>query len=402
MPSLRPRIALWFRYGPAEHSELFHALPHLVEALARDCEVHYFGMRSDKPVPGKLARHAVVHHLPFRVNRASTADKVVKLALWYLLLPWIGWRSRRLGMNAVYIDDYVPLSGWFARLCFGPNVAYMVADFHHEEYAEKIPLLRPLARAVSALDMACWRRLPLLFTHVKCTAGYLAAHGVRPDRVVAVYDPCDWNLYHPVPRETARRRFGLDSDHEVLVHHGILHPSKGMDWILRAVAPLARERPRFRFLIVGAGPELGRLRELASELGLDDAVQFTGWLPLPEDVNLALNAADVGLVTRAGRTWDDFHVTGALVHAMAVGSAVLATRLAGIAEVVTDGVNGRLYPPGDEEAFRTMLAHLLDHPEEREQLGRAALADARRLFDMPTIVERFREPLVALARGEPA
>jgi glycosyltransferase involved in cell wall biosynthesis len=399
MESKRPKLALWFRYGPAEHSELFHAMPRLVEALAQSCEVHYFGMKSAKPVPDLIRKHAVIHHLPFRVNRASTRDKVLKLVVWYFCLPWIGLFCRFQRMSAVYIDDYVPLGGWVARIFYGPAVACVVGDFHHEEYAENIPVLRPLARLVSRLDFAIWKRLPLVLTHVESTRRFLAQQGVRPECVIPVYDPCDADLYHPLPREQARLQWGYGPGDEVMVHHGILHPSKGMDWILRALAPLARERPRFRLLVVGAGPEMSRLQQLAAELRLSGVVRFAGWLNSPKDVNVALNAADVSLVSRAGRKWDDFHVTGALVHAMAVGSAVLAPRLAGIAEIVREGENGALFSPGDEHDFRQKLAALLNQPLLREKLGQAALADARRLFDMTVVVEKLRRPLAALASG---
>lgn len=86
-PSARPQIAFWFRYGPAEHTELFHCIPQIIEQLAQECAVHYYGLRSAKPVPALIQKHARLHLLPLAVNRASTATRSSK--------PCSGWRSCR-------------------------------------------------------------------------------------------------------------------------------------------------------------------------------------------------------------------------------------------------------------------------------------------------------------------
>lgn len=74
-----------------------------------------------------------------------------------------------------------------------------------------------------------------------------------------MYDPCDLNLYRPLPdaeRAAARQSFGFAPDDIVLVHHGILHPNKGNDWILRALADIRAEVPQLRYLLIGDGPEM--------------------------------------------------------------------------------------------------------------------------------------------------
>src|ERR1035437_6181985 len=123
MTPARPRLAFWFRYGPAEHTELFHAIPEIVAALDREVEVHYFGFRGAKPIPEAIRRHAIVHAWPWRVDRQNQGDKWRKSLLWILLLPWLGLWCRALRIRAVYIDDTVPLSAGLARIFFGHRVA---------------------------------------------------------------------------------------------------------------------------------------------------------------------------------------------------------------------------------------------------------------------------------------
>ncbi len=394
--SAKPRIAFWFRYGAAEHTELYHALPRLLEALALHAEVHYFGFEGRGPAPESVTRHAVAHRLPFRVDRTNHRDKLLKYALWLLCLPWIGLRCRALRIRAVYMDETVPLAAPLARLFFGPNVAITIADFFTDIYLSGGGLKGALARAIQALDWAAWRKLPLIVTRAKNTRAFLARHGVDPARVHPIYDPVDTSLYRPADRAAARARFGYREDEVVLVHHGILHPNKGNDWILRALAAARHEIPAVRYLLVGNGPEFGRLQALSRELGLADIVRMTGWLPRPEDVNIALNAGDVGLVMRVGHASDDFHMTGALVHNMAAGLPILAAKLGGVSEVVEDGVHGFLFSPDDPAQFTNRLARLAADPAQRRRMGDAALEQSRRAFSLDGVVQQTVNSLLTL------
>lgn len=394
----RPSIAFWFRYGPAEHAELFHAMPEIWAELARHCTVHCFGMRTEKPIPENILRTVEWHPLPLRVRRNSGLSKLAKTALWVAALPYVARRCRALGVRAVYIDETIPLTAGIALRHFGPRVAVTVADMFTDIYFTGA--LAPIGRLLQRADIRAWRRLPLVFTRARNTRDWLAERGVAPEAVHPVYDPCDFGLYHPAApgeREAARAAFGFGPGDIVLAHHGIAHPNKGNDRILRWLAPLLPEHPGLRFLLVGDGPELPRLRRLAEELGIARACTFTGWLPGPADVCRALGAADIGLVMRTGARSDDFHMTGALVHSMACGLPVLAARLGGVAEVVEDGRNGYLFPPDDGPAFQTALLALAADSSLRARLGAAAHADARRHFDLPGVVRATVGPLLALA-----
>jgi glycosyltransferase involved in cell wall biosynthesis len=392
----RPRIAFWFRYGSAEHAELYHALPRLIEVLSTQVEVHYFGFAGRRPVPDSIAHHAVIHRLPFRVDRTNQSDKILKGILWLLCLPWVGIYCRMLGIRAVYIDETVPLTAAIARLCFGRRVAITIADFFTDIYLSGNAPARTLARVIRCIDMASWRRLPLIITRAKHTRTFLAERGFDPERIVPIYDPVDASLYHPGNRAAARARFGYRDDEIVLVHHGILHPNKGNDRIIRALAAARNRLPHVRYLLVGNGPDFGRLEALVRELNMQEIVRMTGWLPKPEDVNVALNAGDIGLVMRVGHESDDFHMTGALVHNMAVGLPILAAHLGGISEVVENGVQGHLFPPDDMVAFTEQLAELAADPKQRQRMGKASHEKAIQAFDIESIVNQTAQSLRTL------
>ncbi len=394
----KPRIALLFRYGPAEHTELFHAMPNIVEALAQELEVHYFGLKSKRPIPDTIQANAQVHQLPLYVDRTSTADKLWKTFIWLLWLPWIGLWCRWHRVRAMYIDETIPLTAPLARIFFGPRVAITVADFFMDIYAEQYRWLLWTGGWVKRADLWAWRRLPLLFTRARNTRTYLVARGVPAAHVHPVYDPCDLNRYYPMDQQAARAALGIADDAIVLVHHGILHPNKGNHRILEAIAASRDQFPRLLYLLIGDGPDMPRLRKQVRDLGLEQQVKFTGWLETLEEVNQALNAGDIGLVMRIGQPSDDFHMTGALVHSMACGLPILAARLAGVAEVVQDDVNGYLFDPHTLNDFPAQLHRLYNDPALRKKLGDQALTDAREHFDLDAVTRQTVKPLLDLCR----
>ncbi len=397
----KPRFAFIYRYGPADHAEMFHALPEVVEQLAQHAEVHYFSMRSPLPVPPVIARHAVIHQLPVTCRRTDNFDKYLKTLLWPLLVPWLALRCRMLKCSAIYINETIPLVATLVRLFYRGKVAYTITDMFVEIYRERSFLIKLLGRFIQAIDHWGWRRLALVFTRTHSICAYLARLGVPPERIRTVYDPSDFALYHPLPadrRLAARQRYGYQPGEIVLAHHGILHPNKGNDRIIRALADLLPSHPQIKYLLIGDGPELAALRHLVVQCGLEKQVQFTGWLETPGDVNTALNAGDIGLAMRIGLPSDHFHLTGALVHAMACGLPVLAARLGGMAEVVAENRNGLLFDPGDMDEFKRKLLELSTDPAKRSAYGRAAHADARRLFSMDAVTRGTVTPLLELMR----
>lgn len=155
-----------------------------------------------------------------------------------------------------------------------------------------------------------------------------------------------------------------------------ISPWKGHDVVLRAVDLARRRGVAVRLLVAGA-PHFGEealaedLRRLAHDLGLDEQV---AWLGHVEDVPGLLRAVDV--VVHASVIPEPFGQV--VVEAMAAGRAVVAALGGGPAEIVTDGVDGLLTPPGDVERLADSLIWLATDRGRRERLSRAARLRARR------------------------
>lgn len=171
---------------------------------------------------------------------------------------------------------------------------------------------------------------------------------------------------------------------------GRLVEEKGFDLALKALALLRRERPDLRLTLAGGGPAEASLRELSWELGVADAVEFTGEVP-PGDMNRLYDAATVVVVPSRWR--EAFGLVAA--EAAQAARPVIASRSGGLQEAVLDGVTGRLVPPEDPVAIARALAGLLDDPDKAVAMGKAGRKRALRIFDR----DRYIRDYLRIYRG---
>lgn len=406
MRAKQPRIALLHRYGLAGWICCGgHSIPRMIEVLCeRGYEVHVFGPRSADVLPEGVGRNVVLHELGYTWDRANPTHKWSRTILWFLVLPWLCLRCRLMGMAAVlHIDDTLPLTGWILRIFYGRRFALTIMDFFCRIYTEKHPVLRPLGRFVEWLDVQSWKFTPVLFTKVFFTQKYLAEHGVARDRMFIARNPCNHTIFCPLPdeeKQAARERLGFSEQDFVLTHHGIMHPNKGNDWILHRIAELQDDIPGIKYLLMGDGPEMDNITQLARDLNITDRILLPGWVPSEQALNESLNAADVGIAMRIGQETDHFHMTDTVSHEMACGKPLLAVRLTGIAEIVQDGENGFLFGADDPDEFKSKLLQLYRDRDLRQRLGAAALKTSRAVSDLEVCAHQVADPIIALVEKE--
>ncbi len=182
---------------------------------------------------------------------------------------------------------------------------------------------------------------------------------------------------------------------------GSFERAKGFDDLLQAVALLRRRSSNVVVDLVGDGRQAGALRRLASRLGIEAAVRFRGWLPFDE-VQRAMRAAT--LLAHPSIGLGDA-VPTVIKEAMAVGTPVVASAVAGIPELLDRGRCGLLVPARNAERLAEAIAELLGDETRRRQLARAARAFAVENFDMWRNGRRLAEILRStrrVVRGEAA
>jgi glycosyltransferase involved in cell wall biosynthesis len=183
----------------------------------------------------------------------------------------------------------------------------------------------------------------------------------------------------------------LDGQHEVVTAVGRLTRQKDFPTLLNAFAQVSRLRPMARLLIIGEGEDLADLQRMSQALGVQDAVDFPGFLKNPF-AYLSRSSCFV-----MSSLWEGFGM--AIVEAMASGAPVVATDCPyGPSEILERGRWGILVPPGAAaDLASAILSVLVDEPLGR-RLASAGRERARQ-FDSSVVIPRVARVLLDVARA---
>ncbi|MEO0929355.1 MAG: glycosyltransferase family 4 protein [Pseudomonadota bacterium] len=175
-----------------------------------------------------------------------------------------------------------------------------------------------------------------------------------------------------------------------MIFVGRLAAVKGVAVLLRAFARLRGDHPDAELVLIGDGDERPRLEALASELGLDKNV-FVG-SKTQDEVAEELSKSDLFVLASFAEG-----VPVVLMEAMASGLPVVTTRVAGIPELVEEGVHGLLVAPSAGDALEQAIRDLLDDPARRQAMGQAGQAKVAAEFDIATESRKIADLIDASA-----
>ena len=320
--------------------------------------------------------------LPFRIER--TREPVL------LPHPWMVRRIDRMaadfGADLVVLDPAVPLG------IVGPHLAlpYDVV-LHGAEVT--VPGRLPVSKQVLARVLRRAR-------HAVAAGGYPAAEAERaagrPLAVTVVPPGVDIERFRPLDpteRTSARRIFGLRDDDEVVVGISRLVPRKGFDVVIRAVARLARSRPRLVLLIAGAGRDRERLEKVVADTGAP--VRFMGRVS-NDELPLLYGCADVSMMLCRNR-WGGLEQEGfgiVFVESAACGVPQIAGRSGGAAEAVSDGETGFVIDePTDVDEVVARLEQMLTDDSLRARMSEASRRRAVTEFSYDVLARRLADSL---------
>lgn len=200
---------------------------------------------------------------------------------------------------------------------------------------------------------------------------------VSKRRLRCIYNGIDLKEFSNVGLEQAaqfRKQFGIPTDAPLVVSVGRLERMKGYAELIQAAHALKDKTPAIHWLVVGHGEEQAALETMARDHGVTSVVHFTGWLPEPR---IPLAACDVFVLPSLSEGFGRV-----VVEAMAMGKAVVTTKVGGIPEIVVPGETGILVPPSDAHALGNAVLGLIKNPALASMFGSAGLARARREFSL--------------------
>jgi glycosyltransferase involved in cell wall biosynthesis len=175
----------------------------------------------------------------------------------------------------------------------------------------------------------------------------------------------------------SRKTLNTPEDAPLLLALSRLHPVKGIDVLLNALAEL----PGCFLWLAGGGPEGARLKKLAADLKISERVRFLGWR---DDRAALLKAADICVLPSNSESFG----TVAL-EAWSLGTPFVATAAAGPASLITHGINGMLSPVGDAKALAQNIQALLDQPELRKKIIQGGRDACQKNFTRDAVTQKW-------------
>jgi glycosyltransferase involved in cell wall biosynthesis len=268
--------------------------------------------------------------------------------------------ARGLQADIVHTHNFVP--SYYAALALLFKRDAVLVNTCHNMGAR---LSNRRLRMLYHWSLARTRRIAMVGQQVH---DQLVANGTAHARLTEVVHNGIPLVRHADPaaaRAGARRVLGLDDgDGPVIGCVGRLVELKNHRIVLEQVPALLESFPRLKVVLVGEGPLAADLRARADALGIADRVVLAG----PRtDVQALLPAFDVFALPSLTEG-----LSIALLEACAAGLPVVAGRVGGNVELITDGDNGRLFPPTDGGALQGILRELLGDQTLRARLGAAA------------------------------
>lgn len=181
-----------------------------------------------------------------------------------------------------------------------------------------------------------------------------------------------------------------------LLYVGRLATTKGLPVLLESLAILRFTFPNVVLTVVGDGADKYLLQEVASTLGIGDAINFVGYQSQSK-VREYMQHTDVLVLPSFAEG-----VPVVLMEAMATAVPVVATRIAGINELIEHGVSGYLVPPGDVDSLTKAIENLLRDDQLRMAFGRVGRATVEKEFNIETEVAHLFDVMQIALTGEGA
>ena len=306
---------------------------------------------------------------PMSITRASTSRVPFGFELRSALWPknevetWMA----RTAPDVVHIHHPFPLSWMSASAAVKRGIPLAATNHTIPECSLWGIRNVPIAYRASEAAFGFWILRLLNRCHSVATPTETAATALRlmgyrrPIR--AISNGVDTDRFSP--RSAAgnlQARFGLDA-RPVVLYTGRLDAEKEMDVWMRAAA-IVREKADVQFLIGGQGTERQRLEQLARTLGIDTDVHFTGYVS-HEDFADVYSLAQVYCVTSRVELQSI-----ATLEALASGLPAVGVAAQALPELIHDGENGFLAPPGDSSAIAAALIAILQDDSQRARMGK--------------------------------
>ncbi len=352
--------------GGAER-QLVLLLKHLPRALFKPVLVC---LKEPGPLSAKVKEMGIPIYSRFLANKYDIRVLPRLVALMKRELPHIVW-TRSIGDKMFWGRLAAKMSG----------VPLIISSIHYMESLETkkkiIGFFNKILTPITDLFIAVSYNQKEYLTKVE----KLPSH-----KIEVIYNGIDLQEFKPnrSPGQV-KKEINIPLNSTVIGQVGRLRPEKGHRVFLHAAKKVCENKKNVIFILIGDGPERDSLMKLSSELGLNNKVLFLG---SRTDVPDLVNAMDICTLSSYMETFPN-----ALLEYMSLKKPVVAPKVGGIPEIITDGREGFLFKVGDPTDMASKLLALISDKEKRLRMGEAGFFKVSSTFSIKTSVDKIIKTL---------
>lgn len=206
---------------------------------------------------------------------------------------------------------------------------------------------------------------------------------INPDKSIeTVYNFIDQRVYQKSDSSHLRGEFGIKPEEKVIVHVSNFRPVKRVEDVVKTFAKIAGKMPA-KLLLIGDGPEVGKVSKLINKLGLNNRVLFLG---RQENLEELYSISDLMLLLSEK---ESFGLV--LLEAMACGVPCIGTNVGGIPEVIEEGKTGFICELGDINDIAAKAIDLLTDQDLHKKFSEEAIESVNSKFHAETIVQQYEQ-----------
>jgi len=218
--------------------------------------------------------------------------------------------------------------------------------------------------------------------------------GVDAGKIQVIYNGIDLDEFtnRLIPREAAKRKLGISPEMLLVGTLSNLRPVKAVDIFIKSAFVVSKRFPGTKFFILGEGPQRRDLETLVERLGIKDRIIFAG---CSEDVFPYLCAFDIGVLSSSSEGFSN-----SILEYMLAGLPVVASGVGGNPEIIDEGENGYLVPPGEPQPLAEKIMALLGDERLRLNFGENARFKVAGKFSLKRMVHEFERCFLRLCGQE--
>ena len=313
----------------------------------------------------KTEDEAWITRVPARSIYFDPEDKLMKVGEILKRLPSL--KSQQFDL----IHIHTPFIAHYAGLKLGKLLQIPVVETYHtffedylHHYLPWIPrkLAKGLARFISKKQC---NQVDAIVAPSQPMLDVLRTYGINTKAEV-IATGLQTHSFTDADGDAFRQQYAIDIARPMLLYVGRVAFEKNIHFLLKVVKQLSEVMPEVLFVITGEGPAEASLHAAVSTLGIENNVQFIGYLNREKELNACYKAADIFIFASKSETQGLV-----LLEAMAQGTPVVAIAELGTASILVEG-EGAMIAPEDEAAFMQKVRNLLANPVHCRYLGERA------------------------------